>query len=130
MASAWARKKQEADAAGLLASTTLYVGNLSFYTTEEQVFELFSKWVGAAHLPACGRSVMYLPHTRWRVAVLRVGIARLLHCNLCLRFCGVVVLVRLCDSGACWSSGVCGVGVCVYAGRVCNGASVYASVGM
>lgn len=29
--------------AQLLRSTTLYVGNLSFYTTEEQVFELFSK---------------------------------------------------------------------------------------
>jgi nuclear cap-binding protein subunit 2 len=27
----------------LLRSTTLYVGNLSFYTTEEQVFELFCK---------------------------------------------------------------------------------------
>jgi nuclear cap-binding protein subunit 2 len=25
------------------ASTTLYVGNLSFYTTEEQIYELFSK---------------------------------------------------------------------------------------
>eukprot|EP00124_Ichthyophonus_hoferi_P003395 Ihof_evm4s291 gene=Ihof_evmTU4s291 len=27
----------------LKSSTTLYVGNLSFYTTEEQVYELFSK---------------------------------------------------------------------------------------
>lgn len=27
----------------LKQSTTLYVGNLSFYTTEEQVYELFSK---------------------------------------------------------------------------------------
>ncbi|KAG0246297.1 hypothetical protein B0O80DRAFT_454271 [Mortierella sp. GBAus27b] len=27
----------------LLHSTTLYVGNLSFYTTEEQIYELFSK---------------------------------------------------------------------------------------
>ncbi|GAO14083.1 hypothetical protein UVI_02038250 [Ustilaginoidea virens] len=27
----------------LASSTTLYVGNLSFYTTEEQVYELFSK---------------------------------------------------------------------------------------
>ncbi|XP_014280733.1 nuclear cap-binding protein subunit 2 [Halyomorpha halys] len=27
----------------LLHSSTLYVGNLSFYTTEEQIFELFSK---------------------------------------------------------------------------------------
>ena len=26
----------------LRTSTTLYVGNLSFYTTEEQVYELFS----------------------------------------------------------------------------------------
>jgi nuclear cap-binding protein subunit 2 len=25
------------------ASATLYVGNLSFYTTEEQIYELFSK---------------------------------------------------------------------------------------
>jgi nuclear cap-binding protein subunit 2 len=24
-------------------TTTLYVGNLSFYTTEEQIYELFSK---------------------------------------------------------------------------------------
>lgn len=28
---------------GLRKSTTLYVGNLSFYTTEEQIYELFSK---------------------------------------------------------------------------------------
>ncbi|XP_023242777.1 nuclear cap-binding protein subunit 2-like [Centruroides sculpturatus] len=27
----------------LLTSCTLYVGNLSFYTTEEQIYELFSK---------------------------------------------------------------------------------------
>lgn len=27
----------------LRLSTTLYVGNLSFYTTEEQIYELFSK---------------------------------------------------------------------------------------
>ncbi|KMZ66360.1 Nuclear cap-binding protein subunit 2 [Zostera marina] len=27
----------------LLASTTLYIGNLSFYTTEEQVYEMFSR---------------------------------------------------------------------------------------
>lgn len=27
----------------LAASTTLYIGNLSFYTTEEQIYELFSK---------------------------------------------------------------------------------------
>lgn len=27
----------------LRKSTTLYVGNLSFYTTEEQIYELFSK---------------------------------------------------------------------------------------
>ncbi|GLH04445.1 Nuclear cap-binding protein subunit 2 [Gryllus bimaculatus] len=27
----------------LLNSTTLYVGNLSFYTTEEQIYELFAK---------------------------------------------------------------------------------------
>lgn len=37
----------------LLDSTTFYVGNLSFYTTEEQVFELFSKCVCAAGLGAC-----------------------------------------------------------------------------
>ncbi|CAO3645801.1 unnamed protein product [Cunninghamella echinulata] len=27
----------------LSSTTTLYVGNLSFYTTEEQIFDLFSK---------------------------------------------------------------------------------------
>ncbi|CAF5156211.1 unnamed protein product, partial [Rotaria magnacalcarata] len=27
----------------LLASTTLYIGNLSFFTTEEQIHELFSR---------------------------------------------------------------------------------------
>lgn len=27
----------------LLQSTTLYVGNMSFYTTEEQIYELFSR---------------------------------------------------------------------------------------
>jgi len=27
----------------LATSTTLYVGNLSFYTTEEQIYEIFSK---------------------------------------------------------------------------------------
>ena len=30
----------------LSKSTTLYVGNLSFYTTEEQIYELFSKCAG------------------------------------------------------------------------------------
>ncbi|XP_074657629.1 nuclear cap-binding protein subunit 2-like [Tubulanus polymorphus] len=34
------RKQQEVC---LLTSCTLYVGNLSFYTTEEQIYELFSK---------------------------------------------------------------------------------------
>lgn len=29
-------------------ATTLYVGNLSFYTTEEQIHELFSKYVSYA----------------------------------------------------------------------------------
>jgi len=27
----------------LATSTTLYVGNLSFFTTEEQIYEVFSK---------------------------------------------------------------------------------------
>lgn len=35
--------KQEDPAALLDNATTLYVGNLSFYTTEEQIHELFSK---------------------------------------------------------------------------------------
>jgi RNA recognition motif-containing protein len=34
--------KKEEDA--LKDATTLYVGNLSFYTTEEQIHELFSKY--------------------------------------------------------------------------------------
>mgnify|MGYP004502458551 CR=1 FL=1 len=34
-------------------ATTLYVGNLSFYTTEEQIHELFSKYV--VRLVACTR---------------------------------------------------------------------------
>ncbi|KAL6492786.1 Nuclear cap-binding protein subunit 2 [Orobanche gracilis] len=34
--------QEEFDAA-LLKSTTVYVGNMSFYTTEEQVYELFSR---------------------------------------------------------------------------------------
>ncbi|KAF6803495.1 nuclear cap binding protein subunit 2 [Colletotrichum sojae] len=39
-----AEVKQEQPAEDPLAdATTLYVGNLSFYTTEEQVYELFSK---------------------------------------------------------------------------------------
>jgi len=29
----------------LETTTTLYVGNLSFYTTEEQIHELFSKHI-------------------------------------------------------------------------------------
>ncbi|KAI5282260.1 nuclear cap binding complex subunit [Ascosphaera aggregata] len=33
-------------------ATTLYVGNLSFYTTEEQIHELFAKYVAA--LERCG----------------------------------------------------------------------------
>ena len=32
-------------------ATTLYVGNLSFYTTEEQIHELFSKYVAPLHCP-------------------------------------------------------------------------------
>ena len=34
------RRDQEAQ---LLLSTTLYIGNLSFFTTEEQIHELFSR---------------------------------------------------------------------------------------
>ncbi|KAL5668637.1 hypothetical protein ACJX0J_020858, partial [Zea mays] len=34
---------QEEYEAALLASTTLYIGNMSFYTTEEQAYELFSR---------------------------------------------------------------------------------------
>ena len=43
----------------LQTSTTLYVGNLSFYTTEEQIYELFSK---------CGeikRIIMGNKNTMW-----------------------------------------------------------------
>ncbi|KAI1393539.1 RNA-binding domain-containing protein [Hypoxylon trugodes] len=36
-------KPEEAPEDPLKNATTLYVGNLSFYTTEEQVYELFSK---------------------------------------------------------------------------------------
>lgn len=35
-------------------ATTLYVGNLSFYTTEEQIHELFSKYVALVLSPAPG----------------------------------------------------------------------------
>jgi len=35
--------RQSATATSLSESFTLYVGNLSFYTTEEQIYELFSK---------------------------------------------------------------------------------------
>ncbi|XP_070616144.1 nuclear cap-binding protein subunit 2 [Erythrolamprus reginae] len=35
--------KKEQQAEDLKSSSTLYVGNLSFYTTEEQIHELFSK---------------------------------------------------------------------------------------
>lgn len=34
------KKEQEK---ALLTTTTLYVGNLSYYTTEEQIYELFGK---------------------------------------------------------------------------------------
>ncbi|XP_048439929.1 nuclear cap-binding protein subunit 2 isoform X1 [Pyrus x bretschneideri] len=34
---------QEEFEQALLASTTVYIGNMSFYTTEEQVYELFSR---------------------------------------------------------------------------------------
>ncbi|GAY65469.1 hypothetical protein CUMW_241310 [Citrus unshiu] len=34
---------QEEFEEALLASTTVYVGNMSFYTTEEQIYELFSR---------------------------------------------------------------------------------------
>ena len=35
-------KKEEQERL-LLSSTTLYIGNMSFYTTEEQVYELFNR---------------------------------------------------------------------------------------
>jgi RNA recognition motif-containing protein len=41
-------------------ATTLYVGNLSFYTTEEQIHELFSKYVSPVHdfqVPALHQSL-------------------------------------------------------------------------
>ena len=34
---------KEAQSVALLRTTTLYVGNLSFHTTEEQIHELFSR---------------------------------------------------------------------------------------
>ncbi|ORY85002.1 hypothetical protein BCR37DRAFT_377977 [Protomyces lactucae-debilis] len=37
------RDRQSSQRADLATSTTLYVGNLSFYTTEEQIHELFAK---------------------------------------------------------------------------------------
>ncbi|OTB06875.1 hypothetical protein M426DRAFT_318590 [Hypoxylon sp. CI-4A] len=42
-AEAVAAQTEEAPEDPLRNATTLYVGNLSFYTTEEQVYELFSK---------------------------------------------------------------------------------------
>ncbi|CAN6572949.1 unnamed protein product [Malus baccata var. baccata] len=42
----WDRRfpgSQEEFEQALLASTTVYIGNMSFYTTEEQVYELFSR---------------------------------------------------------------------------------------
>ena len=36
-------RSQEEFSAALKASSTLYLGNLSFYTTEEQIHELFSR---------------------------------------------------------------------------------------
>ncbi|KAK4231564.1 hypothetical protein QBC38DRAFT_381517 [Podospora fimiseda] len=38
-----AEQKQDEEEERLKNATTLYVGNLSFYTTEEQIYELFSK---------------------------------------------------------------------------------------
>ncbi|URE41235.1 Nuclear cap-binding protein subunit [Musa troglodytarum] len=37
------RGNQEEYERALQASTTVYIGNMSFYTTEEQVYELFSR---------------------------------------------------------------------------------------
>ena len=39
-------------------ATTLYVGNLSFYTTEEQIHELFSKYV--CPFPPCHLTITRL----------------------------------------------------------------------
>jgi len=39
----WRKKTDEEHQRALEKSTTLYVGNLSFYTTEEQLWELFSR---------------------------------------------------------------------------------------
>ncbi|KAK5956913.1 nuclear cap binding complex subunit [Knufia fluminis] len=44
-----AQPKQEEDP--LKDATTIYVGNLSFYTTEEQIHELFSKYGHTFSLP-------------------------------------------------------------------------------
>jgi len=36
--------KEFQDMSALETTSTLYVGNLSFYTTEEQIYELFSQY--------------------------------------------------------------------------------------
>ena len=43
-------QKQKKEEQELKDATTLYVGNLSFYTTEEQIHELFSKYVTHQYL--------------------------------------------------------------------------------
>ncbi|XP_050635178.1 nuclear cap-binding protein subunit 2 isoform X2 [Macaca thibetana thibetana] len=61
----------------LKKSCTLYVGNLSFYTTEEQIYELFSKsgdikkiimGLDKMKKTACGFCFVEYPSCGWNVA--------------------------------------------------------------
>lgn len=47
------RASQQSYTAALSASSTLYLGNLSFYTTEEQIYELFNR----VSLPSAGGGI-------------------------------------------------------------------------
>jgi nuclear cap-binding protein subunit 2 len=54
----------------LKKSATLYVGNLSFYTTEEQIYELFSKCTSPEEGGGIKRIIMGLDrNTRYRALV-------------------------------------------------------------
>jgi nuclear cap-binding protein subunit 2 len=47
------RASQQAYQAALSSTSTLYLGNLSFYTTEEQIYELFNR----VSLPSSGGGI-------------------------------------------------------------------------
>lgn len=91
----WDRKNWsslEAYKEALKTSTTLYVGNLSFYTQESQIYALFDQ----VNEPRKTASVMRLPFLRVLVSSFCLFALRRMHtCNLRFRAHGIATGISM-----------------------------------